>query len=71
MADIAASLNMGAPAASADAAMERKVAAAAPPPAAAAGPGASPKLMSFAEIYSAAEIGTPAHGYNWQLRQKN
>ncbi len=59
VADIAASVNMGAPPAAADAAMEKKVAAAAPPPTA----GAPAKLMTFPEIYSAAEISTPAHGY--------
>ena len=67
VADIAASLNMGAPPAAADAAIEKKIASAAtPPPATApgtAGGGAPGKLMSFAEIYSAAEISTPAHGY--------
>lgn len=67
VADIAASLNMGAPPAAADAAMEKKVAAvaaAAPPPSSTpSGSGAAAKLMSFAEIYSAAEIATPPHGY--------
>lgn len=65
VADIAASLGQappgaaGAPPPAQDKAMAQRVAAATPPP----GPGGVVKTLEFSEIYAAAEISTPPHGY--------